>query len=174
MNKKSGHHSLALVTLGIVFGDIGTSSLYTFKLCFHDVHGVPADPGNILGVVSLIIWSLVVVVSTKCLAFILRADNKGEGGLFALSQLSLGSKKPMSGSLKALVAIFAAVGAALFYGDGVITPSISVLSAMEGLQVATAVAQPHIVPLACIVGSGQFLAHPVLSPQFVHNPSRSL
>ncbi|GAB6037366.1 potassium transporter Kup [Fundidesulfovibrio butyratiphilus] len=137
--------ALALGALGVVYGDIGTSPLYAVKECFHGMHAIALTRGNILGVMSLIFWSLVVVVTFKYVVFILKADNKGEGGIFALYELlptrTLGAKN------KAIALALALCGAALLYGDGVITPAISVLSAIEGLEVATVAAKPLIVPL---------------------------
>ncbi len=148
--------SLALAALGIVYGDIGTSPLYTIKECFHGAHAVPANPENIMGVMSLVFWSLMIVVSLKYVVFILRADNRGEGGIFALlAMLKAGPAARRRHWPRML--ILAAFGAALLYGDGVITPAISVLSAIEGLNVATEAAQPFVVPLTCAVLIGLFL-----------------
>ncbi len=148
--------SLALAALGIVYGDIGTSPLYTIKECFQGAHAVPANPENIMGVMSLVFWSLMIVVSLKYVVFILRADNRGEGGIFALlAMLKAGPAARRRHWPRML--ILAAFGAALLYGDGVITPAISVLSAIEGLNVATEAAQPFVVPLTCAVLIGLFL-----------------
>ena len=122
---------LCLGALGVVFGDIGTSPLYTLKEC---VHGAgDARAATVFGVLSLIAWSLVMVVTVKYLLFIMKADNKGEGGIFAL--LALVPSK-LRANRTSVVAVLVVVGAALLYGDGAITPAISVLSAVEGLQVA--------------------------------------
>ncbi|MEJ5329430.1 MAG: potassium transporter Kup [Desulfobaccales bacterium] len=149
--------SLALGALGVVFGDIGTSPLYAIKECFHGLHAIEITRGNILGVMSLIFWSLTVVVTIKYVTFILRADNQGEGGIYALAALFLGgaSRKVSERTVKRLtyLAIF---GAALLYGDGLITPVISVLSAVEGLTVATTAAEPFILPLTCALLIGLF------------------
>jgi len=142
--------ALALAALGVVYGDIGTSPLYAVKECFHGPHAVPLTTINIMGVLSLILWSLIIVVSVKYVIFMLRADNKGEGGVFALlSLLSSGGSGPGKG--RTAFTAMAIFGAALLYGDGIITPSISVLSAMEGLGVATDAAEPFIVPGTCAV-----------------------
>ncbi len=146
--------ALALAALGIVYGDIGTSPLYAIKECFHGLHAVPVSQTNIFGVLSLVFWSLMVIVSIKYVAFILRADNNGEGGIFALLAL-LGRPHNRRGRLP-FVALMAVFGAALLYGDGVITPAISVLSAMEGLNVATTTAADFVVPLTCAVLLGLF------------------
>src|SRR5262245_44704137 len=142
---------LALAALGVVFGDIGTSPLYTMRECFYGTHGIEPTEANILGVLSLIIWSLIIVVSIKYLVFILRADNHGEGGIFALFALIPRKSAEESQYAKTAVAIAAILGAALLYGDGVITPAISVLSAMEGLEVATSAAERFVVPGTCLI-----------------------
>ncbi|MBI5577998.1 MAG: potassium transporter Kup [Deltaproteobacteria bacterium] len=149
--------ALALGALGVVFGDIGTSPLYTIRECFNGPHAVALDEINIFGVVSLIFWSLTMVVTVKYVAFILRADNRSEGGIFALLGLILGSTAQISPRLRAAIVLGAIFGAALLYGDGIITPAISVLSAIEGLEVATRAAKPAVVPLTCAVLVGLFL-----------------
>ena len=148
--EKSRTSALALAALGVVYGDIGTSPLYTIKEVFAGAHHpVPITPDNILGILSLIFWSLTVVVALKYVVFIMRADNKGEGGIMALMALVLRglADKPLGPRLM-LLGLF---GAALFYGDSVITPAISVLSAVEGLEVATPTFKPYIIPLTLIV-----------------------
>jgi len=149
LNKKT--FILAVGALGVVFGDIGTSPLYTLKECFHGIHAIIPSNDNILGVLSLIFWSLTIVVSIKYVMFILRADNRGEGGIFALFGLIPTSQNKMSSNLSRTVIIAAVLGAGLLYGDGVITPAITVLSAIEGLEVATSAAKPTIVPITCII-----------------------
>jgi KUP system potassium uptake protein len=134
--------ALSLGALGIVYGDIGTSPLYAMRECFHGPHAIAPTPGNILGVLSLIVWSLVVVISIKYLVFVVRADNRGEGGILALMAL-VRTEKGRRWSLVTL-GLF---GAALLYGDGAITPAISVLSAVEGLNVATTFFEPYVVPI---------------------------
>ncbi len=143
--------SLALAALGVVYGDIGTSPLYAVKECFHGTHAIELLPANIMGVISLIFWSLIIVVSLKYVAFIMRAHNKGEGGIFALLALVKGSVEGTGKAGHALLITAALFGAALLYGDGIITPAISVLSAMEGLDVATDAAQPFIIPGTCLI-----------------------
>src|SRR5690349_9004007 len=140
---------LALAAVGVVYGDIGTSPLYTIKEVFGP-HGVAASPSNVLGGLSLVFWSLVIVVSIKYVLFIMRADNKGEGGIMALMALAQRSVRPLP-RLVPIVAVLGIFGAALFYGDGVITPAISVLSAVEGLEVATPVFDPYIIPLTLVI-----------------------
>ena len=147
--------ALAIGALGIVYGDIGTSPLYTLKECFHGMHAVAVTPDNVLGVISMVFWSLMMVVSFKYVIFIMRADNHGEGGIFAL--LAMLREGPASkGRSWKLLLILAAFGAALLYGDGVITPAISVLSAVEGLEMATEAARDFIVPITCTVLIGLF------------------
>ena len=138
---------LALAALGVVYGDIGTSPLYALKEVFGNAHHpVPITPGNVFGILSLVVWSLVIVVSFKYVALILRADNKGEGGIMALMARVL-ADEGISGRARQWVILLGLFGAALFYGDGLITPAISVLSAVEGLEVATPVFAHFIVPI---------------------------
>jgi KUP system potassium uptake protein len=144
--------SLALGALGIVYGDIGTSPLYALRECLVGTHPVPVSPTSVLGILSLIFWALIVLISIKYLTFVLRADNGGEGGILALLALAQPAR---SGHLFLLpLGLF---GAALLYGDGVITPAISVLSAVEGLQVATHLFDPYVVPITIAVLIGLFL-----------------
>ncbi|MDR3556273.1 MAG: KUP/HAK/KT family potassium transporter [Syntrophobacteraceae bacterium] len=142
---------LALGALGIVYGDIGTSPLYAIKECFHGLHAITPSALNILGVLSLVFWSLTMVVTVKYVAFILRADNKGEGGIYALLALIPADKTKQLPRMYAAIVLAGMLGAALLYGDGIITPAISVLSAMEGLEVATRAAAPFVLPLTCLV-----------------------
>ncbi len=142
-----------VAALGIVFGDIGTSPLYTLRACTSGEHGFAATPDNILGLLSLIFWALTLVVTVKYVALIMRADNHGEGGIFAL--LALLPKRPQPGRIE-WAAVLAIVGAALLYGDGMITPAISVLSAVEGLEVAAPGLKPLVLPMTCAVLAGLF------------------
>lgn len=135
--------------MGVVYGDIGTSPLYALRECFHGSHGLAVTDDNILGVLSLIVWSLILIVSLKYLVYFLRADNNGEGGVLAL--LALTHPTPKHGHSKNLVVLIGLFGAALLFGDGVITPSISVLSAVEGLTVAAPVFKPYVVPAAIAI-----------------------
>lgn len=137
--------ALALGAIGVVYGDIGTSPLYTVKEIFSS-HGIAATPQNVLGALSLIFWSLIIVVTVKYVLFIMRADNKGEGGIVALMALAQKYARGVP-RLAAAVVILGLFGAALFYGDGVITPAISVLSAVEGLEVASPHLQRWVVPI---------------------------
>jgi KUP system potassium uptake protein len=147
---KSSLAALTLAAIGIVYGDIGTSPLYTIKTVFSPEHGLALTSANLLGVVSLIVWGLIVIVSIKYVTLVLRADNRGEGGIMALMSLarSAVTKASRWHFPLLLVGVF---GAALFYGDSIITPAISVLSAIEGLEVASPVFKPYVVPLTVIV-----------------------
>ena len=142
--------SLALLALGIVYGDIGTSPLYALRECFYGAHPVSVTSANVLGVLSLIFWSLVVVVTIKYHVYVLRFDNRGEGGILALMGL-VGLDKRRSATLRGTLIVIGVFGAALLYGDGMITPAISVLSAIEGLEVATPFFKPYVIPLTIIV-----------------------
>ena len=137
--------TLCLVTLGVVYGDIGTSPLYAIRECFYGPHAVAPTHEHVLGVLSLIFWSLVIVISIKYLAIVLRADNHGEGGILSLVAL-VTPIKPTGRRERPWLVMLGLFGAALLYGDGVITPAISVLGAMEGLTVATPGLQPYVVP----------------------------
>ena len=145
---KEKTHILVIGALGVVFGDIGTSPLYAIKVCFTGQSAIPPSPPNVLGLVSLIFWSLILVVSIKYALFIMRADDQGEGGIFAMLALLHKHLGPNIGRGLVLAGLF---GAALLYGDGLITPVISVLSALEGLEVATTRAKPLVLPLTCVV-----------------------
>ena len=150
-NTVSPRHSgalagLTIAALGIVYGDIGTSPLYTMKTIFSPEYGLALTPGNLLGIISLILWGLTIVVTVKYVTLILRADNQGEGGIMALLSLALSSVTRSSRWYVPLMMI-GLFGAALFFGDGVITPAISVLSAIEGLDIATPAFHPYIVSI---------------------------
>jgi len=145
--KKQSTGALTLLALGVVYGDIGTSPLYAVKETFNPEHGIALNAANILGGASAIFWVLMIVVSLKYVLLVLRADNRGEGGIMALLALSVSAVKrsPRWSSLLLVIGVF---GASLFYGDAVLTPAISVLSAVEGLEVGTAAFKPYVVPLA--------------------------
>lgn len=142
---------MALAALGVVFGDIGTDPLYAFRQCFHNGVALAVTPENVIGIVSLILWSLIFVVSIKYLTFVMRADHHDEGGILALLALILPA--PVRGVLPRAtwLTFLIIVGAGMLFGDGIITPAISVLSAVEGLKVATAAAQPYVVPIAALL-----------------------
>ena len=143
--------ALSLAALGVVYGDIGTSPLYAIKEVFGGAHHpVPITPDNVLGILSLIFWSLMIVVSLKYVTFITRADNRGEGGIMALMALALRPTAPGS-TRRRMIVLLGLFGAALFYGDGVITPAISVLSAVEGLEVATPAFAPYVLPISLVI-----------------------
>ena len=148
---KASHAALTLGALGVVFGDIGTSPLYTLKECLHAAGGHNAAMADLYGVLSLIFWAVTLVVTVKYLTFILRADNKGEGGIFALLALVPEELRTARPGLISSVAVFAAMGAALLYGDGVITPAISVLGAVEGLAIANPAWSDYVVPVSCVI-----------------------
>lgn len=141
---------LTLGALGVVYGDIGTSPLYALRECFAGVHPLAPTHDNVLGVLSLIFWSLLLIVSLKYLAIILRATNRGEGGILALMALTFPKRGSSTGRRRALLISLGVFGAALLYGDGMITPSISVLSAIEGLNVATPAFEPFVIPLTIL------------------------
>ncbi len=147
---------LSLATVGIVYGDIGTSPIYALRESFHHTHGIDAVAPNILGVLSLIFWSLVLVISVKYLGFVLKADNRGEGGIIALTALVSppgGDEQTRRRKALGLAGLF---GAALLYGDSMITPAISVLSAIEGLEVATPAFRPFVIPITIGILLGLF------------------
>jgi len=148
---------LSLTALGIVYGDIGTSPLYAVRESFHPSHGLSVTPQNILGVLSLIFWSLILVISVKYLALVLRADNRGEGGILALAALCTPMFVRRRGGRWWLI-MLGLFGTALLYGDGAITPAISVLSAVEGLEVATPLFTPYIIPITIVILIALFLA----------------
>ncbi|RJF99805.1 potassium transporter Kup [Noviherbaspirillum saxi] len=154
-HQKSGLASLTLAAVGIVYGDIGTSPLYTMKEVFSKAHGLPLTFDNVLGIVSLIFWGLTIIVSLKYVTLVLRANNRGEGGIMALMALALSSVSK-TGPFYFPLMVMGLFGATLFYGDSVITPAISVLSAIEGLQVAAPGLQPFVVPLTVIVLVGLY------------------
>src|SRR5215471_779452 len=144
-----GRGGLVLAALGIVFGDIGTSPVYTFHECFNPEHGLALTQQNVLGVLSCLVWALLLVVAVKYVLLIMRADNQGEGGIFALLALALWGAPGKH--LPWLLTMLGLAGAALFYGDSMITPAISVLSAVEGLEVAVPSLKPFVLPLTVLV-----------------------
>ena len=162
---RQGRAALALAAIGVVYGDIGTSPLYTIKEVFLPGTGVPLNAPNLIGACSTIFWALMLVVTFKYVILILRADNRGEGGALALTALAAHAvqSKP---ALRRVLLIVGLFGATLFYGDGVITPAISVLGAMEGLEVVTPLLKPYVVPaslgvLALLFGVQRFGTHVV-------------
>jgi len=156
MQPSGNRHGLAVLTLGalgVVYGDIGTSPLYTMKEVFNPANGVPLDAPSIVGAVSVIFWALMVVVTLKYVVLILRADNRGEGGIMALTALAAGGRP----GLRTVLLLTGVLGGALFYGDSVITPAISVLGAVEGLEAITPAFKPYVLPLSVAVIVGLFM-----------------
>jgi KUP system potassium uptake protein len=146
---ETGLGGLSIAALGVVFGDIGTSPVYTFRECFNPEHGLPLAPENVLGALSLIVWALIIVVALKYVLLIMRADNQGEGGILALLALAqAAARNPRTRNILVLVALG---GAALFYGDSMITPAISVLSAIEGIGVGSPTLNRFVVPITVVV-----------------------
>ena len=150
---------LALGALGVVYGDIGTSPLYAFRESFHEGYGLAVTPENVLGILSLIFWALILVISVKYLVFVMRADNRGEGGILALTALIFPRDRRNNGrrDVRWLLIMLGLFGTALLYGDGMITPAISVLSAVEGLEVATPFFEPYIIPITIAILVALFL-----------------
>lgn len=154
-HSKSSLSALTLAAIGIVYGDIGTSPLYTMQEVFDHKHGLALTQGNILGIVSLILWGLIFIVSLKYVTLVLRASNRGEGGIMALTALTLESVGRESKLYFPLV-VLGIMGASLFYGDGVVTPAMTVLSAIEGIKVATPALKPFVVPITLIILVGLY------------------
>ena len=153
--KKSGIAVLTLGAIGVVYGDIGTSPLYTMKEVFAPAHGIAVSPANVIGVVSLILWCLIVIISLKYVTLVLKADNRGEGGIMALTALALKSVTKNS-RFYYPVMLMGMIGAGLFFGDGVITPAITVLSSIEGIEVATPAFKPYVIPVTLAVLAGLY------------------
>jgi len=147
----------ALAALGIVYGDLGTSPLYTYQTIVGSVGGHPAAQ-DALGLLSLVVWSLIITVSIKYCVFVMRADNHGEGGILALMALVTGSTSGVTGRAAGALIVMGLFGAALIYGDGIITPAISVLSALEGINVVTDAFKPYVLPAALVVLLALFTA----------------
>ena len=152
----AGLTGLLVGAVGIVFGDIGTSPLYAFKECIAGEHPLDPTRANVLGVLSLIVWSLMLVVTLKYLVFVMRADNEGEGGILALLALAPERMRGRGRSI-GVVALLVIAGASLLYGDGMITPAISVLSAVEGLGAEAPALKDYVVPITCVILLGLFL-----------------
>ena len=148
--------AMSLGALGVVYGDIGTSPLYALRESFEG-RGLAVIQENILGVLSLVFWSLLIVISIKYLTVVMRADNEGEGGIFALTSLIMPHARGVPGRRRWVLIMIGLFGTALLYGDGMITPAISVLSAVEGIQVATPVLEPYVLPIASAILIGLFL-----------------
>src|SRR6266581_3229576 len=163
---------LSLLALGVVYGDIGTSPLYALREAFHGPHAIPLTASSVMGVLSLIVWSLLLIVTVKYHVVIIRADNKGEGGVLALMALVNGSRLMRGLSPRRLMIVLGIFGAALLYADGALTPAVSVLSAVEGLEVATPALQPWVIwiTLAILVGLFMFQSRGTASVGAVFGP----
>ena len=149
-------HIVTLAALGVVFGDIGTSPLYALKECFSPQHGIPFSDNAVFGIISMLFWAITIVVSLKYVLFVMRADNNGEGGVLALMALSL--RTAIAGSRRSQILMMLGVfGACMFYGDVVITPAISVLSAVEGLEIALPGMSKYVIPLTLVILAGLFM-----------------
>ncbi|MCH7934405.1 MAG: potassium transporter Kup [Gemmatimonadetes bacterium] len=142
--------ALSLTALGIVFGDIGTSPIYALRESFNPANGIAPTQANVLGILSLILWSLIIVISLKYLTFVMRADNHGEGGIIALTAL-VNPRSQVTARRRLVLVMAGLFGAALLYGDSMITPAISVLSAIEGLEVATPLFRPYVIPITLVI-----------------------
>jgi len=145
---------LVIGAIGVVFGDIGTSPLYTLRECFTGPHGLPLTPDNVLGILSVVFWAIMIVVTLKYVTLIMRADNRGEGGIMALTALA--SRGLENSRMRWWVVGLGIFGAAMFYGDGMITPAISVLSAVEGLEITAPMLTPYVVPMTMVILVGVF------------------
>jgi KUP system potassium uptake protein len=154
MHSRQALPALTLGAIGVVFGDIGTSPLYALKEIFNGHHPIPVTPENILGILSMIFWSIIALVTIKYVAIIMRADNKGEGGSLAL--LALVTERAKNSGMTWMITVLGIFAAALFYGDSMITPAISVLSAVEGLELVTPALKPYVVPITLVVLTGLF------------------
>jgi len=144
--------TLSIAALGVVYGDIGTSPIYAMREALHGVHGVAPTHDNVLGLLSLILWALILVISIKYLVFVMRADNCGEGGMIALTALvSPATNEARRHRRRLILVLIGLFGASLLYGDGMITPAISVLSAVEGLEVVTPVFTPYVIPITIAI-----------------------
>lgn len=148
---------ISLGALGVVFGDIGTSPLYALRECFSEGHAIPLDPANIVGVLSLIFWTIIIAICYKYMAIVMKADNKGEGGILSLMALAFGGEGKDHPLRRVVIVTLGLCGAALLYGDGIITPAISVLSAVEGLYLLTPTFEPYVIPLTIFILNAFFL-----------------
>jgi len=148
---------LSLAALGVVFGDIGTSPIYAIRECFHGEYGIAVSNANVLGILSLMFWALVMIVGFKYMIFVFRADNRGEGGIIALTALIHGQRAASRRRHHLGAVALGLFAACLLYGDGMITPAISVLSAVEGIGIITSVFDPYVIPLTIVILCGLFL-----------------
>ena len=155
--KKSRLAQLSLAALGVVFGDISTSPIYAIRECFHGEYGIAVSHANVMGILSLMFWALVMIVGLKYLSFVFRANNNGEGGVIALTALIRGQKRPFENRLGISAIALGLFAACLLYGDGMITPAISVLSAVEGIGIITPVFNAYVIPITIAILLGLFL-----------------
>ena len=149
--------TLAIGALGVVYGDLGTSPLYALRTAFHGQHAIPLTPGNVLGVLSLIFWALIIIVTIKYITVVLRADNKGEGGILALMALVQHGRLESALAPHRAFILLGVLGTAFMYADGALTPAISVLSAVEGLRIAAPGLTHWVLPLTLGILVGLFL-----------------
>ena len=154
----SSFNGLTIAALGVVFGDIGTSPLYAIREAFEGPSSMSMTSINILGVLSLILWSMILVISIKYIHFVMKADNNGEGGVLALTALAFPSRFVNRHKWLHVFVYLGLFGSALLIGDGIITPAISVLSAVEGLNVATPLFKPYVIPITLAILTGLFLS----------------
>jgi KUP system potassium uptake protein len=147
----AGHWALAITALGVVFGDIGTSPLYAVRECFFGDHSIALTNANVIGVMSVIFWALFLSISIKYMHYVLHADNKGEGGTLALMALASRKGADLPIRISWLISLLGILGASLLYADGMLTPAVSVLSAVEGLEVATPLFKPWVIPITCLI-----------------------
>ena len=148
--------ALTLAAIGVVFGDIGTSPLYALKECFSPEHGIPFSPDAVFGVISMVFWAFLIVVSLKYVLFVMRANNHGEGGILALMALALRTA-PANSKRALMIMMLGVFGACMFYGDAVITPAISVLSAVEGLEIVSPQFTKYVIPITLAILIALFL-----------------
>lgn len=149
-HKKGASATLMLAAIGVVFGDIGTSPLYALKECFSPDHGIPFSPAAVYGVISMVFWAFAIVVSLKYVLFVMRANNHGEGGILALMALALRTA-PVNSKRSLLIIMAGVFGACMFYGDAIITPAISVLSAVEGMEVISSDFTRYVIPVTIVI-----------------------
>jgi KUP system potassium uptake protein len=154
--KKGSLASIMVAATGVVFGDIGTSPLYALQQCFSSDHGIPFSLNAMFGVLSMILWSFIIVVSLKYVVLVMRADNNGEGGILALMALAL-KTVPKGSKHATFIIVIGIFGASMFYGDAIITPAISVLSAVAGLEVLSAGLADYVLPISLAILFGLFL-----------------
>ena len=154
--QKGSLASIMVAATGVVFGDIGTSPLYALQECFSSSHGIPFSPNAMFGVLSMILWSFIIVVSLKYVVLVMRADNNGEGGILALMALAL-KTVPKGSKHATFIIIIGIFGASMFYGDAIITPAISVLSAVAGLEVLSPKLADYVIPISLAILVALFL-----------------